>query len=211
MEVGCIQCAILGQLKDPGHPWMNRACARLPVFSSFIIIRRSCHLLKRREFHLWRTGVHSTSPRREVKCCSLNKYEQPSWSRHAHESKQWIAQSSMNLLKRAYDPSTFLKFWLIMYTIPLMFLPQPCVTSLLKLQLFFIILFSKYCKDKINSWLSYYQYHCESVVVCLISVPYCLCNSSDVTHYANEGIQKRLCTRITQQRDVMKMRRSEAD
>ena len=29
------QC--LRQVKDPGHPWMNRACARLPVFSSFIL------------------------------------------------------------------------------------------------------------------------------------------------------------------------------
>ena len=24
------------QVKDPGHPWMNRVCTRLPVFSSFI-------------------------------------------------------------------------------------------------------------------------------------------------------------------------------
>ena len=41
MEVGCIQCTMLGQLKDPGHPWMNRVCTRLPVFSSIIIVRRS--------------------------------------------------------------------------------------------------------------------------------------------------------------------------
>ena len=29
-------CSMLKQVKDPGHPLMNRVCARLPALSSFI-------------------------------------------------------------------------------------------------------------------------------------------------------------------------------
>ena len=36
MEVGCIQCSMLGQLNDPGHLLMNRDCVRLPALSSLI-------------------------------------------------------------------------------------------------------------------------------------------------------------------------------
>ena len=41
MEVGCTQWPMLGQLKDPGHLWMNRDLFQTPCLIISYIIRRS--------------------------------------------------------------------------------------------------------------------------------------------------------------------------
>ena len=104
--VQCIQCTMLGQLKDPGHLKMNRAlCARLPIFSSIIMIWRSPN---------WRVLQHGNLGlcfhiSSALRCCSMAALSCTQWKAH-HKFPHSIYNTVHNTLDQNIKLGVFHTF-----------------------------------------------------------------------------------------------------
>ena len=91
-----LKCSALRQVKDPERPWINRVCARLPTFSSFISYANHQH--KR----MFCVGILSNVPSGAAYgCCTVA----------AQSCIQWKAKNKFHV--------SFVDMWPISIPIPI--------------------------------------------------------------------------------------------
>ena len=120
----CTQCSMLRQVKDPGHPWMNRVCTRLPVFSSFISYGDHQH---------WRVPRHGNLGQCSLSLCpwalhwgcpelySVEGSPQISFAAHRHVTIDHLQSTIYKLTSKYYETMRhalgsiwmFLAFWML--------------------------------------------------------------------------------------------------